>query len=124
LNVRNNTSGNQIYPNNVQITGKRLGDPQPVGATASAGSSVTLGSLQIGGGQTLGVYLAASFTTHPVAFQSVSLTGGMATFAPKPNGFGPSTSTGADLYLGNISELTAGSGITMSGLRNAVPHRR
>jgi autotransporter-associated beta strand protein len=63
------------------------------------------------------VYVAASSATHPVMFQSVTLTGGIATFAPKPNGFGATTSPGADLYLGNITESAPDSGITMAGLR-------
>jgi chondroitin AC lyase len=116
LNLRNNTSGNQTYGNNVQVTGSGWAILNPLG-TAAAGASVTLGNLRIGTGQTLGVYLSSSFNTHPVIFQSVTLTGGNATFAPKPNGFGASNSTGADLYLGSINESTAGSGITMAGLR-------
>ena len=78
---------------------------------------MTLGNLQIGDGQTLGTYLAASFTAHPVIFNSVTLTGGTATFAPKINAFGAANSTGADLYLGGIHENVAGSGLAMSGLR-------
>ena len=55
--------------------------------------------------------------THPVIFQSVTLTGGIATFSPKTNGFGATTSFGTDLYLGNIQESVPNSGLTMSGLR-------
>jgi autotransporter-associated beta strand protein len=119
LNLRNNASGNQIYSNNVQITGTGLTVINPLG-TAPAGASVTMGNLQMGAGQTLGVYLASSFSAHPVAFQSVTLTGGVATFAPKPNGFGATNSTGSDLYLGSIAESAPNSGITMSGLRTLI----
>lgn len=115
LNVRINT-GSQVYGNDVQVNGSGWAILNPLG-TAAAGASVTLGNLRIGAGQQLGVYLSASFASHPVVFQGVTLTGGVATFAPKPSGFGASTSTGADLYLGNIGETAAGSGITMSGLR-------
>jgi chondroitin AC lyase len=116
LNLRNNTTGSQIYGNNVQVVGSGLVVLNPLG-TAAAGLSDTLGSLTIGGGQQLGIYLASSANSHPIVFQSVTLDGGVATFAPKINGFGASNSTGADLYLGTISESVAGSGINMSGLR-------
>src|SRR6185437_10519996 len=47
-------------------------------------------------------------------FQSVSLTGGNATFSPKTLGFG-GTTTG-DLLLSNVTE-TAASSVTMAGVR-------
>ena len=115
LNLRNNSSANQTYTNNVIVTGTGLTLLNPLG-TAPANTSVTLGNLQIGANQELGIYLAASSVTHPVLFQSVTLTGGIAAFSPKTNGFGNATSTGADLTLSNISEL-APSGINMTGLR-------
>ncbi len=119
LNLRNNATGSQVYGNNVQLTGTGLAVINPLG-TAPAGSSVALGNLQIGAGQTLAVYLASSFSTHPVVFQSVTLTGGIATFAPKLNGFGATNSTGSDLYLGSITESVPNSGLAMNGLRTLV----
>ena len=116
LNLRINTNGNQVYGNNVDVTGAGLAIINPLG-TAAAGDSVTMGNLQIGNNQALGVYVAASSSTHPVIFQSVTLAGGTATFEPKPNGFGATTAPGGDLYLGGISESIPDSGITMSGLR-------
>ena len=116
LNLRNNSSGNQIYGNDVQVVGTGLAIINPLG-TAADGSLESMGNLTIGNGQQLGTYLASSFVNHPVVFQSVSLNGGIATFSPKVIGFGSASSTGADLYLGTISELVPGSGIAMSGLR-------
>ena len=116
LNLRNNTSGNQIYGNDVQITGMGLAIINPLGSNSTAGTTVTMGNLQIGTGQTLAIYLSSSFVNHPVVFQSVALNGS-ATFAPKPNGFGSANSTGSDLYLDSITESAPGSSLTMSGLR-------
>ncbi|MGN6369507.1 MAG: polysaccharide lyase family 8 super-sandwich domain-containing protein [Phycisphaerae bacterium] len=115
LNLRINSSANQTYTNNLVISGAGLALLNPLGS-APANTSVTLGNLRIGANQELGTYLAASFATHPILFQSVTLTGGIATFSPKTNGFGSASSTGADLTLANISEL-APSGINMTGLR-------
>ncbi len=116
LNLRNNSTGNQIYGNNVQIVGTGLAILNPLG-TAPAGSTETLGTLTIGGGQQLGIYLAASSVSHPIVFQSVVIPSGIATFSPKTPNFGAATSTGSDLYLGPISDQSSGAGITMAGLR-------
>ena len=59
LNLRNNTSGNQVYGNNVQITGTGLALINTLG-NAPTGNSVTMGNLQIGNGQILGTYLAST----------------------------------------------------------------
>ena len=116
LNLRNNTTGNQIYGNNVQITGAGLAVLNPLGS-APANATETLGTLTIGSAQQLGIYLAASSVSHPIIFQNVVLTNGIATFSPKTPNFGASTSTGSDLYLGPISDQSSGAGITMAGLR-------
>jgi hypothetical protein len=75
-----------------------------------------MGNLKIGAGQELGIY-DASGNIHTIAFNSVQLTGGNATFSPKTANFGTAAVVGGDLMLGSISELTPGSSITMSGLR-------
>jgi autotransporter-associated beta strand protein len=116
LNLRNNSTGNQVYGNNIQITGIGLAILNPLG-TAPAGSTETFGTLTIGNGQQLGIYLAASSVSHPIIFQNVVITSGIATFSPKTPNFGASTSTGSDLYLGPISDQSSGAGITMAGLR-------
>ena len=116
LNLRNNSSGSQIYGNDVHVTGSGLVVINPLG-TAAANSTETMGNLTIGAGQQLGTYVSSSFVNHPVVFQSVTLTGGTATISPKINNFGAAASTGADIYLGPISEQSPNSGINMAGLR-------
>jgi fibronectin-binding autotransporter adhesin len=115
FNLRNNSSGNVIFGNDVELAGAGLAIINPLG-TAPSGATVTMGDLKIGGGQELGLYLASG-NAHVVVFPTVALTGGQAAFSPKTPGFGSATSTGSDLSLGNIRELAPGSGIIMAGLR-------
>jgi autotransporter-associated beta strand protein len=115
FNLRNNSSGNSTFGNNVQLAGSGLTLINPLGS-APNGAAVTMGNLKIGGGQELGLYLSSG-NTHLVVFPTVNLTGGNATFSPKTAGFGSAASVGSDLSLGNISELSPGSGIVMAGLR-------
>ena len=107
FNLRNSSGGNTIVGNNVEIVGSGLADIN--GPTAVAGLSTTLGNLKIGGGQILGV----NKNTMSVIFQSVTLTGGNATFSPNTPGFvGAGAAT---LTLGSINESISGSGIIKDG---------
>jgi chondroitin AC lyase len=117
FNLRNNSSGNTTFGNNVTILGTGLTLLNPLG-TAPSGDSVTMGALTIGNGQNLGVFLNNG-NAHPVFFPSVTLTGGAIAFSPKPQGFGSNGTTGSDLWLGAITQ-TAPSSITMNGLRTLV----
>jgi fibronectin-binding autotransporter adhesin len=119
FNVRNNSTGNNTFGNDVEITGTGLALMNALG-TAPVNSVTTMGNLKIGGGQELGVFLNTAATpppAHVIEFPTVTLNGGIATFSPKTPGFGPANSVGSDIALGNVSQLVAGSGLTMSGLR-------
>jgi len=74
-------------------------------------ATTTMGSLTIGDGQNLGVYASSGVKT--LAFPTVSLTGGTATFSPRPVQFA-ATVNNPYLSLGNISG-TLGSSIVMNG---------
>ncbi len=114
LNLRNNSTANTIFGNNVVVSGTGLAVVNPLG-TAPSNSLVNMGNLTIGGGQELGVHLNNG-NAHYVVFNSVTLTGGNAMFAPKVPGLG-TNGVGSDLALANISESTPGSGIIMNGSR-------
>jgi len=108
LIVRNSSGGDAIFGNNVELVGTGLAcinPTQPVDATT------TMGSLTIGDGQNLGVYASSGVKT--LAFPTVSLTGGTATFSPRPVQFA-ATVNNPYLSLGNISG-TLGSSIVMNG---------
>jgi len=115
LNVRNNSGGDTSFGNDVELSGTGLAILNPLG-TAPSGSTVGLNNLKIGGGQELGIFLNSG-NSHPITFQTVNLTGGTATFSPKIPGFNAPTAVGADLSLGDVSQNTAGAGVTMAGLR-------
>ena len=115
LNLRNNSAGATVLGNDVELAGTGLVVLDPLGS-AAAGSSVTMGALKLGAGQELGVNLNGSGPDHPVVFQSVTLTGGNATFSPKTQGWNTTPQIGSDLVLNNISE-SAPSGLIMNGLR-------
>jgi hypothetical protein len=81
----------------------------------TAGVTTTFGNLQIGANQTVAASaIAAGFPVQTVAFNSVTLTGGQATFLP---GFPTNTNYNqADhIVLGPISESAPGSGILVNG---------
>jgi len=116
FNIRNNSAGNTTFGNNVDFApGAGTVIFNALG-TAPVGALVTMGNLKIGDQQQLGIYLGSG-NTHNLAFTSVTLNGGLATFSPFLPGFGAATAVGSDLSLGNITELVAGSGIAMSGSR-------
>jgi autotransporter-associated beta strand protein len=114
LNLRNNTGGDTMIGNDVEVTGTGLVNfgPASTGEQAPAGSRIIMGNLQIGGGQ-----IAAVNKNGPISqivqFSSVTLTGGDATFSPKTPAFGFGASS--DLALGPIGESAPGSGIIMDG---------
>jgi fibronectin-binding autotransporter adhesin len=112
LNLRNQSSGNAAFGNNVVILGSGFTTLDPLG-TAPAGASVTMGNLTVGNGQEVGVYLSAA-PTHVIVFPTVTLTGGTVRFSPKTPGFGAVTSVGADLTFGSVSESSPSS-IVMNG---------
>ena len=118
LNLRNNGTGSTIFGNDVEVAGSGLAVLDPIGS-APTGSSVTMGNLKVGAGQEVGVNFNGTGTdiNHPVIFNTVTLNGGNAIFSPRTPGWNTVVQFGSDLTLGNITELTAGSGFTMNGQR-------
>jgi autotransporter-associated beta strand protein len=112
LNLRNNSTGDTVFGNNVQVIGSGFTNINPIGTVTTDGIVSTMGNLMIGGGQTLGVNRNGT-PTLTAAFQSVTLTGGKATFSPGT--FGSGWSGTGSLVLGAIGENTPGSGIIMDG---------
>ena len=115
LNLRNNAAGATVLGNDVEVAGTGIAVLDPLGS-APADSTITMGNLRIGGGQELGVDVNGTTPVHPVMFQSVTLTGGDATFSPKTPGWNTTPQIGSDLVLNNIGE-SAASGLIMNGLR-------
>jgi len=62
LNLRNNSAGDTVLGNNIELIGSGLALLNPLGS-APSGAKVTMGNLRIGGGQELGVYLGANLRT-------------------------------------------------------------
>ncbi len=118
MNVRNNSGGDAVLGNDVELTGTGLAILNPLG-TAPVGASVGLGNLKIGAGQEMGVFLNTG-NAHIITFQTVTLTAGTATFSPKIPGFNGTNAVGSDLSLGDISQSVAGAGITVAGLRTVA----
>lgn len=122
FNLRNNTGGNTVFGNDVEITGtggvslNLLTDTGGGGIAGAAGTVSTLGNLKIGAGQELALYKATATNTPLTAeFPTVTLTGNGAKFSPKKAGFGAVNTDGTDLLVGTISEQAAGYGITVAG---------
>jgi len=113
LLVRNDSGGSATFANDVQLAGTGFAALNPLG-TSPAGSLTTMGNLTIGNGQNLGVYRNIG-NVMTVVFPTVTLTGGTATFSPRPASFDPSVN-GSDLSLGDVSQTSASS-IVMNGLR-------
>ncbi|RYD70010.1 MAG: PEP-CTERM sorting domain-containing protein, partial [Verrucomicrobiaceae bacterium] len=115
VNVRNNFAGDTTFGNDVEVTGvgstyfNMLSD----NSVAPVGSVVNFGKLIIGDAQAIAAVATAS-PAYTLAFSSVELTGGNATFTPRPVGNTSFVST-QNISLGAISERTVGSGITMNG---------
>jgi fibronectin-binding autotransporter adhesin len=112
INVRNNSGADTTIGNNVEILGIGAAFFNLLGGSP-AGSTSRFGDLLIGDGQSIvaGATASAAFT---VAFATVHLTGGTATFTPKPVGNTNFLSV-ENISLGTISENVPGSGITMNG---------
>jgi fibronectin-binding autotransporter adhesin len=122
FNVRNNSTGNSLINNNVQLlgTGTPGANAVVINAIGSApnGTASTLGNLSIGDTQELIGYRGAGATTQAVQFASVTLNGGTATFSPHSSSFGVANQAGTDFILNNITEGVAGSSLVMNGLGN------
>lgn len=116
INVRNNSAGGAVsdvnFGNNVQVTGFGASYFNLLGS-AGAGSAVNFGDLLIGDNQEIGAVATAS-AAFTLAFSTVHLTGGNATFTPQPVGNTSFVSV-ENISLGKITENVPGSGITMNG---------
>ena len=109
--VRVRTSAEAVLGNNVEFSGTGSANFNLGAIGGAAPSMQTFGNLRIGNAQELTVNRGtAGFT---LAFQSVTLTGGTATFSPGDPSFGGVAGT---LQLGPIGESAAGSGFIMGGL--------
>ena len=135
FNVRNNFVVSPAAPttvtfgNNVSVVGTGDVLVNMVG-TAAAGSTTAFGNLTIGDQQA--VDEAATGTADQIlSFSSVTLTGGNATFIPRPAQTAKSEDVGnndsypsvENMQLGPIGESTASSGITHGRSRHAHAHR-
>ncbi len=89
-------------PTNVSLAGTGFGMINVV-STAPSGSIITMGTVTLGDQQTLGIYRSAVNLVY-AKFTNAILTGGSATFAPSPAGFGDGGT--ANLILGGISETS------------------
>src|SRR5439155_24663368 len=89
LNLLNNSTGNATFGNHLEISGTGLADLNPL-SSAPTNAVIGMGNLKIGAGQELGIY-DASGNIHTVAFNSVTLTGGNATFSPRTANLGAGT---------------------------------
>ena len=118
-NTNSPPSGDTTFGNDIEFTGSgavvlnALSDSTSSGPPA--GAITTLGNLKIGGGQEAIGYRSGG-NIYTLKFQSVTLTGGNATFTPRSPTFGPTSQTACDFTLNDIGE-SATSGIIMNGLR-------
>jgi fibronectin-binding autotransporter adhesin len=112
FNIRNNSGGDTIFGNDVAVVGTGFVNMNMPG-NSPEGSRTEMGMLRIGDGQTLGVNRNGT-PSHLLAFTGVTLTGGIATFAPQTPNFNVTGTS--ELTLGPITETVAGSGFTMDGL--------
>jgi fibronectin-binding autotransporter adhesin len=111
-NARNNFTASTTFGNNVALTGSGLAAINVLG-TAPAGSTTNFGNLTIGNTQDLAA-VSTGTAGQFLAFTSVTLTGGNATFTPHPVG-NTSYVSDENIVLGPIGESMANSGITMDG---------
>ncbi len=114
INVRNNFTGSTTLGNDVSIAGTGAAYFNLLGS-APAGSAMNFGKLTVGDGQTVAA-VATNSNQFTLAFSSVELTGGIATFTPHPVGNTTFTST-QNISLGTISEAVGveDAGIRMNG---------
>lgn len=123
INLRNNSGGNTVLGNNVQIAGTGTTLLNLINGGGSAinppplppGSTTTFGTLQIGAGQTLAASAVNTSVLQTVIFGTVTLTGGEATFQPGiPGNFNYTVQD--NITLGPVGESVAGSGLIANGL--------
>ncbi len=112
INLRNNSGANVEFGNNVQVSGVGTSFFNLLG-NSPAGSIVAFSDLLIGDGQGIGAVATAS-AAFTLAFNTLHLTGGNATFTPQPVA-NTSFISVENISLGAITETVAGSGITMNG---------
>jgi autotransporter-associated beta strand protein len=113
FNVRDNSTGDTVFGNNVEMAGSGSVLMNMLG-TAPAGTTFTMGNLKIGDTQDI-IAGSTGGTAHTLKFNSVELTGGTAAFSPQP--VGNSIYVAPDnILLGPISEDVAGSGILANGV--------
>lgn len=119
LNLRNNSAGDLVFGNDVEITGSGLVNfgPTSTGEVAPEDSRIVLGNLKIGADQIAAVNKNGT-NSQIVHFSSVTLTGGEATFSPSSVGFGFGGTS--DLMLGSINENAPNSGILMVGQSSLI----
>lgn len=113
VNVRNQSTGDTNLGNDVQVMGTEATYLNLIG-TAPAGSVTSFGNLEIGDGQKLAA-VATNSLEYTVAFNSVTLTGGTASFIPQPVG-NTSFNKPENIRLGTITQNQPGSGISLDGL--------
>ena len=109
--MRNNSTGDIAFGNNVQVFGTGSSFFNLLGS-APAGSTVLFGDLLIGDQQGVGA-VATGSQAYTLAFATVHLTGGTSTFTPRPVANVNYVSV-ENIRLGTITESSP-SGLTMNG---------
>jgi autotransporter-associated beta strand protein len=117
VNLRNNSAAGGVVSdtnlgNNVQVSGFGTSFFNMLGSVG-AGSAVRFGDLLIGDGQAVGA-VSTGTAGMTLAFATVHLNGGNATFIPQPVG-NTNFLQVENITLGTISENVPGSAITMNG---------
>ena len=111
IQTRTNVTGTTTYGNNVEITGTGAVNFNVLGAAAT---TAVMGDLKIGAGQSMFFNKNDAATDRTVAFQTVTLTGGNATFSVYDRNFRDNvtgtTSVGPNVQLGAIGESSPGAG--------------
>ncbi|MHA3772517.1 beta strand repeat-containing protein [Verrucomicrobiota bacterium sgz303538] len=111
INVRNNFGADTTFGNNVEVVGSGASYFNMLGTTASVSK---FGDLKIGDGQSIAAVATTGASGFTLAFSSVHLTGGNATFTPQPVG-NTNYKAVENISLSTITENVPNSGITMNG---------
>lgn len=111
INVRNNFGADTTFGNNVEVVGSGASYFNMLGTTPSVSK---FGDLKIGDGQSIAAVATTGASGFTLAFSSVHLTGGNATFTPQPVG-NTSYKAVENISLSTITENVPNSGITMNG---------
>ena len=106
LNLRNSSGTNTVINTDVEI----IGTGTVSFNAAIVQGSVSIGTLKVGDGQVVG----ANKNNALFVFPTVTLNGGIATFAPGTVGLGVGSGP-ASISLGNVSQLVPGSGLAVYG---------